>query len=295
MHRWAVSVPLLVCIAAIAGWVIVAVPKDQEHLLSVGSALAGVAAFLGFILIVKRFSLSWRYSIPFVLYGFLQILWAANFAYNKFIFSTGFWSIAYVLRVALMLVWTRLILVVLSRAEESRAIVEEELASAVPASYIGGNLEVMISSTVEDLAQERDAADEAIRALNLSRFRAESFGSLPYTPRSVCAYMAERCDLMLLIIGDRYGYVIEGEDISVVEFEFNIAQKQDPRKILVYVKRVSHRPERLATFLARVEDFDHGYFRSNFETPEELFTLIQRDVTRWLVNKLRSSEAIAPT
>src|SRR5262249_1699536 len=48
---------------------------------------------------------------------------------------------------------------------------------------------VMISSTVADLLAERDAAERAIKNLGLTRFRAETFPSLPHTPREVCAAM----------------------------------------------------------------------------------------------------------
>lgn len=140
---------------------------------------------------------------------------------------------------------------------------------------------VMISSTVEDLEQERDAADRAIRGLGLTRYRAETIGSLPHTPREVCAALARQCDIFILITGERYGYIIE-EGISVVEFEFQIAQAQNPEKILVYVKDRVNREAPLKEFLRRLQDFDHGYFRSLFITPEELYEKIQPDIVRWV-------------
>jgi len=147
---------------------------------------------------------------------------------------------------------------------------------------------VMISSTEKDLVQERDAVARAISALGLTRFRAETFGSLPYTPREVCASMAQRCDIFILITGEHYGYILE-EGISVVEFEFNVAHHQNPKKILVYVKDRVNREPRLTKFLERLQNFDHGYFRSLFITPEELYEKIQPDIVRWLASQVNNN------
>jgi len=147
----------------------------------------------------------------------------------------------------------------------------------------------MISSTVEDLAQEREAADRAILGLGLTRFRAETFGSVPHPPKVICALLAEQCDLFVLIIGQRYGYMIESEGISVVEFEYEVARAQNPEKILLYVKEGVSRDPRLEEFLKRLQDFEHGYFRSLFTTPEELFEKIQPDVARWLTSQVKQN------
>ena len=38
------------------------------------------------------------------------------------------------------------------------------------------------------------------------------------------------------------------------------------------------------SFLKRLQDFEHGYFRSLFTTPEDLHEKIQRDIGRWLTS-----------
>jgi hypothetical protein len=146
---------------------------------------------------------------------------------------------------------------------------------------------VMISSTVEDLAQEREAAERAILGLRLTRFRAERFGSVSHSPLVICALLAEQCNIFILIIGERYGSVIKSKGISVVEFEYDVAHEQDPGKILVYVKDGVNREPRLEEFLKCVQDFEHGYFTSSFTTTEELYESIQRDVARWLTSHVK--------
>lgn len=142
-------------------------------------------------------------------------------------------------------------------------------------------LKVMVSSTVEDLGPERKAANSAIRALDLIDIRAEAFGPVSHPPKAVCAFFAKQCDIFVLIIGERYGYIMS-DGISVVEFEFDTARKENPQKILVFVKDVVDRDSELTKFLQRVEDFDHGYFRELFTTPDDLKKKIQRGIARWL-------------
>lgn len=153
--------------------------------------------------------------------------------------------------------------------------------------------DVMISSTVEDLVEERDAADRAIRALHLTRFRAERFGSLPHTPRTICAFLAEHCHIFILIIGERYGQVIKSEGISVVQFEYQVAHAQNSQKILLYVKDGVKREPRLEEFLEHLEDFEHGYFRSLFTTPEDLYQKIHQDLAQWLISQVTQKQTAA--
>ena len=143
---------------------------------------------------------------------------------------------------------------------------------------------VMICSTIEDLAEEREAADRAIQGLKLTRFRSGTFGSLSCTPLEVCALLAQQCSLFVLIIGRRYGSIIESQGISVVEFEYRVAREQNSHKILAFVKEPVEREPREKEFLQRVQNFEYGYFTSEFTTPEDRYEAIQCDVSRWLTS-----------
>ena len=144
--------------------------------------------------------------------------------------------------------------------------------------------DVMICSTVKDLAKERVAAERAIRGLNLNIFRAEDLGSVAGSPRELCELLAQKCDLFVLLVGESSGFIIESEGISVIEFEYEVAHAQNPGKILIYLKDGVHREPRLEEFLKRVQDFDHGYVTSSFITPEDLYQKIQVDIVRWLTS-----------
>jgi Domain of unknown function (DUF4062) len=245
----------------------------------IDAVLAGTVFAAFAILSVNEWHLSKIVAAIFVIHGFSQGIWRALWftplanTHPAILFGFP------VSRLALVFAWTKLISAILERAQPSHQRVVRDIERLKLPDPMATRL-VMISSTIDDLGQEREAADRAIAGLGLTRFRAETFGSLPHTPRQVCAWMADRCDLFILITGERYGSIEEG--ISVVQFEYEIARAQNSKKILVYVKDRVNRETRLTEFLNHVQDFDEGYFRSLFTTPEQLFEQIQRDIGRWL-------------
>jgi hypothetical protein len=166
----------------------------------------------------------------------------------------------------------------------------KEVATAVEQLKLPNPLntfEVMISSTLKDLGRERDAAEVAILGMHLSRFRAEKLGSVGLSPRELCELMAKECDILVLIIGERYGHIIEPEGISVVEFEYNVARDHDHGKILVYVKDVLRDDKQLIQFLERVQKFNDGHVMWSFSTPEQLAEQIPPDIMRWLTSHVK--------
>ena len=252
-------------------------------------AVSAATVFTAFALLsVNEWHLNKMAAAVFAIHGVSQwiwrSLWFTPLADTPIALQLGFplW------RIALLFAWIRLmsaLVAIPQRAQPSyQGVVQAIERLELPDPAVTPS--VMISSTVDDLVQERDAVERAINALGLSRFRAEKFGSLPITPREVCAAMAERCDLFILITGEQYGHIMK-EGISVVEFEFNIAYAQNRKKILVYVKDRVKRDRRLTKFLKRLQDFDDGYFRSLFLTPEELYEKIQPDIVRWLLSQVK--------
>ena len=292
--------PLLVVVAGIFAVVayrtgILNSPTFNDYVTSVD----GIWNFASFtILGISLFQLGYskRFAEAFLIHGFTQWIWrlllispwAATLAV-QLAFPT--W------RIFLFIMWTRLI----SEMAKTTETADQKIAQ-VSNQAPGGTqrqtssnllvtLKVMISSTVEDLGPEREAADRAITGLKLTRFRAETLGSFPHSPEVICALMAEQCDVFILIIGERYGYEIKSRKISVVEFEYDIARKQNRGKILVYIKEGVTREPRLADFVKRLEDFESGHFRTLFKTPEELTAKIQSDVARWIVSRMQAAGA----
>src|SRR6266581_1065577 len=91
---------------------------------------------------------------------------------------------------------------------------------------------VFISSTLDELAPERQAAREAIAQLRLTPVYFEA-GARPYPPRELYrAYLAQS-DIFIGLYWQRYGWVAPGMHISGLEDEYQLAGSK-PK--LIYLK-----------------------------------------------------------
>ena len=111
-------------------------------------------------------------------------------------------------------------------------------------------LRVFVSSTMNELADERTAAKRAIERLRLTPVLFE-LGARPYPPRELYLAYLNQSDVFIGIYGQQYGWVAPGSDVSGLEDEF-VSAGDKPR--LVYVRSPApDRDPRLAAMLRRVE------------------------------------------
>ena len=157
-------------------------------------------------------------------------------------------------------------------------------------------LRVFISSTMDDLQEERMAIADAI---NKNRFwesvYAESFVARTESPREVCLEEVRKSHIYIGILKDRYGYIPSNNNPrrgSVVELEYNEA-KNNQLPIFIFVdKNGSNRERKLKEFLKDITDFDKGHWRKEYSTTNELvrFALeaINREITRGYVETINA-------
>jgi predicted ATPase len=133
---------------------------------------------------------------------------------------------------------------------------------------------VFVSSTLGELAAERQAVSRAISALRLTPVMFEA-GARPYPPAEVYrAYLAQ-ADVFIGLYWQRYGQPVPGARVSGLEEEFDLSGGL-PR--LLYVKAPApDREPRLADLLARVQDEASASYR-HFRTPAELGRLVRDDL-----------------
>ena len=67
-------------------------------------------------------------------------------------------------------------------------------------------MKVFLSSVIEGFQAERNVAARAIRALGDEVVRAEDFGASSESPQVACLSAARKADLVVLLLGSRYGY-----------------------------------------------------------------------------------------
>jgi hypothetical protein len=133
---------------------------------------------------------------------------------------------------------------------------------------------VFVSSTLGELAEERQAVSRAISALRLTPVMFDA-GARPHPPAEVYrAYLAQS-DVFIGLYWQRYGQVVPGMQVSGLEEEFELSGEL-PR--LLYVKAPTpDREPRLADLLARIKDESLTSYR-HFRTAAELGRLVRDDL-----------------
>src|SRR5262245_53274543 len=133
---------------------------------------------------------------------------------------------------------------------------------------------VFVSSTLGELAAERQAVRDAVSSLRLVPVMFE-LGARPYPPRPVYrAYLAQS-QVFVGIYWQSYGWVAPGEQLSGLEDEYQLSAGL-PR--LLYVKSPApDREPRLIEMLARIQD-EGGVTYQHFSDPTELQQLVEDDL-----------------
>jgi class 3 adenylate cyclase len=133
---------------------------------------------------------------------------------------------------------------------------------------------VFISSTLEELAEERAAALRAIRRLHLVPVWFES-GARPHPPQSMYRAYLEQSQIFVGIYWQRYGWVGPGMEISGLEDEFRLAAG---KPMLLYLKHPA--PEREPGLTAMIEGIRSAGTVSyrQFGTARELERLLSDDL-----------------
>jgi predicted ATPase len=133
---------------------------------------------------------------------------------------------------------------------------------------------VFVSSTLQELAAERQAVRDAVMRLRLVPVMFE-LGARPHPPRRVYRSYLAQSQIFVGIYWERYGWVAPGEKISGLEDEYLLAAGM-PR--LLYVKSPgSERDPRLGEMLARIED-EGGVSYQRFADAGELQGLVENDL-----------------
>jgi predicted ATPase len=148
-------------------------------------------------------------------------------------------------------------------------------------------LRVFISSSMTELAEERQAVARAISTLKLTPVLFE-LGARPHPPRAVYrAYLAQS-DIFIGLYWQSYGHVAPGMQVSGLEEEFELSQRL-PR--LMYVKAPAPgREPRLADLISRIgRDTSYRVFR----TPRELNRLVRDDLAALLSERFAAVRASA--
>ena len=135
-------------------------------------------------------------------------------------------------------------------------------------------MKVFISSIISEYVDYRHAAAAAIRSLRYEVIRAEEFPAQPTSPRQACLAGVRASDVVVLLLGSRYGPVQDSR-LSATHEEWHEAVDENSvvvgtEPVLVFVeRRVERKPEQEA-FINKVESWSQGRQRDSYESPSEL-------------------------
>jgi hypothetical protein len=142
-------------------------------------------------------------------------------------------------------------------------------------------LRVFVSSTLQELAEERVAVKQAIQDIHLTPVMFE-MGARPHAPRQLYREYLAQSQIFIGVYWDRYGWVAPEETISGLEDEYNLSGTM-PK--LIYIKEsAGHREDRLTQLLDRIQTDDKVSYKT-FKNSNELGSLIVNDLALLLTER----------
>lgn len=135
-------------------------------------------------------------------------------------------------------------------------------------------LQVFVSSTLKELAEERRAVRQAIIKLRLAPVMFES-GARPYPADELYRSYLSQSHIFIGLYWESYGWIAPKTEISGLETEYNLSTGM-PR--LIYIKNPApNREPALVNLLERIRN-DNSTSYAHFSTPVELKKLVENDL-----------------
>ena len=148
-------------------------------------------------------------------------------------------------------------------------------------------LRVFVSSTLQELAAERQAVRDAVTRLRLVPVMFE-LGARPHPPRQVYRSYLAQSQVFVGVYWQSYGWVAPGEQVSGLEDEYLLSAGL-PR--LIYVKSPApERESRLAEMLTRIRDAGDVSYQ-HFSAAAELQRLVETDLAVLLSERFERAPA----
>jgi tetratricopeptide (TPR) repeat protein len=153
---------------------------------------------------------------------------------------------------------------------------------------------IFISSTIEDLREERLGIDQELRFLEVFEpVRVEILPASEETSRHVCLREVAEADALVLILKDRYGYVPQTNNpdrLSVTHLEYREAKRLN-KPVFVFILDGAQSEPELASFIQEVSDFNEGVLRKKWRTTLELCDAARRALLYWIAKRARETKS----
>jgi NAD-dependent SIR2 family protein deacetylase len=165
---------------------------------------------------------------------------------------------------------------------------------------MAGKLRIFISSTMDDLANEREMVVRKLEEFNFEPVNAEAILPNGASSWGRISEELESCHLFVLILGDRYGWIpasgpLADQKVSVTKGEYLRARELNI-PILPFVKRLTDASPRGTddanlrdAFRKEAGDWENGQYRAEFDRALDLSVKVGAAVTRLLSDQFQRS------
>ncbi len=164
---------------------------------------------------------------------------------------------------------------------------------------------VFVCSTFDDLEQEREAVLDAIKRVQQRHNAMEFFGARPGRPIDVCLEEVRKSDLLVVIVGLKYGSLPHGTGISYSQAEYEEGVRLN-KPCLVYLrdddipilpKFVERDPDKLRLLEAWKQTLNANHTVAKFEDWPRLAVQVAADIGRTILDfeNVSRERAIART
>lgn len=140
---------------------------------------------------------------------------------------------------------------------------------------------VFLSSVIAGFGEYREAAADAIATLGHEVVRSEQFGVRSDTPQRACLGELRATDLVVLVLGARYGSVNSDSGLSATHEEFREAAAAKP--VLVFIQSRVTPEGQQAALIGEAQDWARGGLTGSFATPDDLRRAVTQAVHRWQI------------
>ncbi|MDO8731447.1 MAG: DUF4062 domain-containing protein [Actinomycetota bacterium] len=134
-------------------------------------------------------------------------------------------------------------------------------------------MKVFVSSVISGFEAERDAVATAVAALGHIPVRVEDYPAIVGSAQAACLAGIRAADVVILIIGERYG-AVQLAGLSATHEEYREAR--DSRPLLVFIQQGGSPEPKQAAFIEEVQAWERGSLTAPFGSTEGLRDAVTR-------------------
>lgn len=161
------------------------------------------------------------------------------------------------------------------------------------------SLSVFVCSTYADLSEERGAVLDAIRRLKLQHDSMEFFGARASRPLETCLEEVRRSNIMVVIVGHRYGTIAPGIGVSFSEAEYKESQRLGKPSLVymrddsvpVLLKNVERDPDKVSRLDSWKAVLQERHTVATFRESSDLALQVAADLSRTIAELHEANRA----